>query len=148
MKETLIQVFVDILVKYLAHFNEVDAEVGIPYLGESAQQLCYDVTGVIGVTGSYTGMVSFSAPKGFLVQLILMQGEQNVSDDNIADMAGEIANTISGNARSEFGDQFTISVPDVVVGDIDTSSSDNRPCVIPVSWKHFESVLTVSLKPS
>ena len=116
--------------------------------GGPDKQLSYDVTGVIGVTGAYTGTVSFSAPKGFLVQLMLMQGEKNVSDENIADMAGEIANTISGNARSEFGEQFTISVPEVILGSLDDIPVVDRPCVIPVSWKHFDSVLTISLKAS
>ena len=34
----------------------------------------------------------------------------------MVDLVGEVANTIAGNARSEFGEEFEISVPIVLRG--------------------------------
>jgi len=39
-----------------------------------------------------------------------------LSPENLADLAGEIGNTLSGNARKSFGSSFMISVPLVVEG--------------------------------
>jgi len=49
---------------------------------------------------------------------LTLMGGIKLSKENILDLSGEIANTISGNARSEFGEDFLISVPVVVEGDL------------------------------
>ena len=48
--------------------------------------------------------------------LLLQIGETDVSEHNLADMAGEVANTLAGNARVHFGSEFMISVPVIVQG--------------------------------
>ena len=46
-----------------------------------------------------------------LTVLLMRMQETDTSDANIMDLVGEVANTISGNARRDFGRNFIISVP-------------------------------------
>ncbi|MGH1487024.1 MAG: chemotaxis protein CheX [Cellvibrionaceae bacterium] len=148
MKEKFINVFVDRMMNYLNHLPDVDATVGVPYLISNDQPISYDITGIIGISGVRKGCVYFTAPKAFLSRLLILQGEKNLSEENLLDMAGEIANTISGNVRSEFGQNFMISVPIVVKGRLNNMHlpKDTRSYVIPISWKDHTPVLTVSLE--
>ena len=49
-------------------------------------------------------------------ELMMLVGEHEHSDEFCADFVGEIANTISGNARERLGSGFMISVPVVFFG--------------------------------
>jgi chemotaxis protein CheX len=63
------------------------------------------------------------------------------------DLVGEIANTLSGNAREEFGSDFLISVPNVIVGprlSADLRTGD-RNYAIPLNWRSETAYLLVSL---
>jgi chemotaxis protein CheX len=83
-----------------------------------------------------------------LTVMLMKMNESNVSHENLCDLVGEVANTISGNARRDFGNDFTISVPNVVVGngqDIQPPP-DCRPMVIPINWRSHSAKLIVCLK--
>jgi hypothetical protein len=60
-----------------------------------------------------------------------------MSHENLCDLVGEIANTLS-NARRDFGHQFNISVPSVVSSRSGNVSypADTRPIVIPIDWRN------------
>ena len=107
-------------------------------------------TGIIGVSGPYRGSVYFTAPRVLLRHLLLSLQEPDESEDNILDLIGEIANTISGNARSEYGSDFMISVPIVVKGTPDEIylPKTARSVVIPISWKEYAAAIVVSLEKS
>jgi chemotaxis protein CheX len=65
-------------------------------------------------------------------------------------MVGEIANTISGNAREELGSAFMISTP-VVLEEKPRrlQLSDRIPSfVIPITWKEHRSHLVISIEES
>jgi len=63
------------------------------------------------------------------------------------DLVGEIANTISGNARASFGEDFTISAPRVIDGPIESKMLDpkRRSYVLPIRWKSNGAQLIISL---
>ena len=71
----------------------------------------------------------------------------DVSPRNLADLAGEIANTISGNARRMFGHEFIISVPDVITDPHQQIAlpANIKSYVIPLSWQQEEAALVVSV---
>jgi len=117
MKEKFVNVFVDGLVNYFQLLQPLEVEVGTPYLVDQKTPVSHDITGIIGISGKHRGVVYFTAPTSFLAHVARIQGDPDVSADNLLDLAGEIANTIAGNARSEFGKQFQISVPLVVEGE-------------------------------
>ncbi len=76
----------------------------------------HEYNGVISVSGRRNGIVCFSAPRGMLTVLLMKMNESNVSHEYLCDLVGEVANTIAGNVRRDFGKEFAISVPTVVAG--------------------------------
>ena len=69
----------------------------------------------------------------------------------MGDIAGEIANTLSGNARAELGENFIISIPKVFRGTssiealTEKDTSEERTYAIPVVWKSEKAFLGVNL---
>ena len=114
MLEHNIQIFIDGVVRYFHHTQDKTVKVGTPYLANNTVPQAMDYTGIIGISGPQKGCVYFTAPRILLKHLLLSLGETNTEEENVADLVGEVANTISGNARSEFGQDFMISVPVVV----------------------------------
>ena len=64
------------------------------------------------------------------------------------DLVGEVANTISGNARRVFGPDFMISVPVVVAGSAKAIQVPRnvKAYIIPLRWHKYEAALVVSLQ--
>ena len=61
-------------------------------------------------------------------------GETDTSEEMLIDTVGEVANTLSGNARESLGKNFIISVPKVVKGYPDRKNSTNqRVYVLPIN---------------
>ena len=74
--------------------------------------------------------------------------ETELTQENMCDLVGEVANTISGNARRDFGKDFMISVPTVVAGEPEKIvTPDNiRSFVIPINWRSHSAQLVVCLE--
>ena len=83
-----------------------------------------------------------------LTVLLMKMNESNVSHDNLCDLVGEVANTISGNVRREFGKDFAISAPSVVAGNAGPIAlpAGCRPVVIPINWRSHAAKLVVCLQ--
>ncbi len=147
MTEHELRIFVGIVQYYFEQQTGRVAEMGTPFLGEPNALPVFDYTGVIGISGNRRGCVYFTAPDEMLEQLLRRAGEHDVSKENLADLAGEIGNTISGNARREFGHEFLISVPVVVRGRDQSISLPKgvKAYVIPFSWHHSAAALVVSV---
>lgn len=116
MDEEELRAFIEIVNQYFERQTGRLPELGNPYLGDPAALPMYDFTGVIGISGARPGCVYFTAHRDLLRELLLHVGESTLSDENLSDLVGEVANTISGNARRVFGPEFMISVPVVVAG--------------------------------
>jgi chemotaxis protein CheX len=133
------------------HYFEVAAQqpasVGSPYLMASGELELHEYTGVIAVSGRRDGIVCFTAPRGMLTVLLMRMNESDVSHENICDVVGEVANTIAGNARRDFGNQFMISVPTVLTGGGNKPQlpAGGRPMVIPINWRSHSARLVVAL---
>ncbi len=145
MTEKVLQVFIDGAVKYFQHTSDKEVKVGTPYLVNNSEPSAFDFTGVIGVTGPMKGCVYFTAPQILLKHLLLSMGEDETTEENIIDVVGEVANTISGNARSEFGKEFMISVPVVLEGPPSNIHLPRhlRSYVIPVYWKSYSAAIVL-----
>jgi chemotaxis protein CheX len=148
LEERDIRTFVQGTTHYFEVAAQQAAAVGSPYLVTQGQPETHDYTGVITVTGRRNGIVYFSAPRGMLTVLLMKMNESNVSHENLCDLVGEIANTISGNVRRYFGKDFQISVPTVVSGDAQPANipAACRPVVIPINWRSHVAKLVVCLK--
>ncbi|WP_373973749.1 chemotaxis protein CheX [Chitinibacter sp. SCUT-21] len=148
MDEQELHSFIDIVSEYFERQTGKAPEMGSPYLGEPNALPIYNYTGVIGISGVRQGCVYFTAQRELLRNLLLHVGEIDVSDQNLSDLVGEIANTISGNARRHFGADFLISVPVVVAGDADAIKVPRsvKAYILPLRWHKQDAVLVVSLQ--
>ena len=70
------------------------------------------------------------------------------NDNQVGGTAVGAPNTISGNARRDFGKDFVISAPEVLAGsgkDVQPPAGC-RPFVIPINWRSHSAKLVVCLK--
>ena len=83
-----------------------------------------------------------------LTVLLMKMQETDFSNETMRDLVGEVAKTISGNARRDFGREFVISIPSVVSGEkVEIPmTADLRPFVIPINWRSHSAKLVVALK--
>lgn len=148
MSEQTLQVFIDGVVRFFEHTNDKNVKVGTPYLVENETPAAYDVTGIIGISGPYRGCVYFTAPRILLKHLLLSIGETETTNEYLFDLVGEVANTISGNARSTFGHEFMISVPAMIEGAPDNIHlpKNMRSYVIPIYWKAYHAAVVICLE--
>jgi chemotaxis protein CheX len=145
MSEKTLEIFIDGAMRYFQHTSDKDVRVGTPYLVSNNEPAAFDYTGIIGVSGPIKGCVYFTAPKILLKHLLLSMGEKDTSEENVIDVVGEVANTISGNARNTFGSEFMISVPVVIDGAPSNIHLPKhlRSYVIPVYWKAYSAAIVV-----
>ena len=148
MQEQHLQVFIDGAVHYFKQAKASDVNVGTPYLADTKSPAAFDCTGIIGITGPFEGCVYFTAPSALLRHILLSLGEVDNGPEYMRDLVGEIANTISGNARAEFGSEFMISVPVMVDGAPESIylPKDVRSYVIPIYWKAYSAAIVICLR--
>ena len=144
--DSSLEIFVDGTIHYFKQVSDEPAKVDTPYLVNNEDvDITYDYTGVIGISGTSRGKVCFSAPNALLRHLLVSMGEEILNEENLADLVGEVANTISGNARKKLGHQFMISTPSILDSSIDqlTLPSGHHSYVIPVKWNSYRATLVV-----
>jgi len=148
-----IDIFIDGLKSYFGHLDlsvrgdQGTLDIGAPYLLESDKAVGLDYTGMISISGNSTGYIFFSAKSALLRFILLSYGESRFSDIFKRDLIGEVANTLAGNARKNFGPDFHISTPTVLEGKIDPKnySLNSRCYVLPVRWKSNKAELIISM---
>ena len=148
LNEAEIRTFLDGVVNYFDVSARQPVAVGVPYLVTSGSPPVHDYTGVISVSGRRKGAVCFTAPRSMLMVLLMRMNETDTSEANMRDLVGEVANTISGNARLYFGPDFMISVPIVVQGSAQAIQVPRnvKAYVIPMRWHKLDAALVVSLQ--
>jgi chemotaxis protein CheX len=146
--EAEVGVFVGGVLHYFGTTVNQAAQCGTPHLALGERPEISDYTGVVQVTGKRVGLVAFTAPKSMLSVMLMRMQETDMSHDNLCDLVGEITNTLSGNARRDYGQQFKISVPSVVVGRAGKLEypQAGRPIVIPIEWRNYHARLIVCLQ--
>jgi chemotaxis protein CheX len=147
MDDQDIQVFITGVSRYFESLKS-DAKVVIepPFIKDQERPLL-EYTGIIEISGKAHGAVCFTASGLMLKSILELLHEAPDSRDIKCDLVGEIANTLSGNAREEFGRDFLISVPVVAAG---TESAvhlpeEGRSYVIPIIWQSEKAYLLVCL---
>jgi chemotaxis protein CheX len=148
MDEQELRIFVDLVRHYFERQTGRAPELGSPHLGDASALPIFDYTGVIGISGERQGCVYVTASRDLLRALLLQVGETDVSEANLCDLAGEVANTVSGNARLHFGPDFMISVPVIVQGSATAIQVPRnvKAYVIPLCWHKHDAALVVSLQ--
>jgi chemotaxis protein CheX len=148
MTENELLPIIKIVTEYFFNVTSVPAAMGLPYIKRGDDPV-FDYTGIIGVSGVRRGGVYYTAGKELLAEFgKSILGEEELNDEALNDLVGEMTNTIAGNMREIFGPSFFISVPIVLKGKIDNISMRLKPpvFVIPIKWKDYKSHLAVGLE--
>src|SRR6266478_8129360 len=137
MDDQDIQVFITGVRRYFESLR-ADAKVVIepPFIKDEERPLL-EYTGIIGISGKAHGAVCFTANGLMLKNILAFLNESPSSPEILCDLVGEIANTLSGNAREEFGRDFLISVPVVAMANVSyfRFPEETRSYVIPIIWQ-------------
>jgi chemotaxis protein CheX len=148
MNETDLHFFIDSTLNYFEEVTSRKANTGIPYIKDEAP-VVLEFTGIIGISGKRKGSVYITTSEEMLKEIAhIILGTKEVKREDIKDLVGEVANTISGNVRQAYGSDFMISVPVVVEGKArDIKLPDNmQSFVIPINWNEHKSFLVVCLE--
>ncbi len=99
----------------------IEATPGAAYLLNDQVGHRWEISGVLGITGDYHGIVAFRLPRMLADKLLEKSGVTTANETERADtvngMIGELTNIISGNASNQFADHsIDISPPVVVLG--------------------------------
>ncbi len=145
VKAEKLSVFIDSVIAFFSQVGERLEDIDTPYLNPNNAPVAYDYTGIISITGPLKGSVYVSASSSMLRKLLHVMQEPEISLVLMKDLVGEIANTVSGNARSEFGSAFIISPPRIVEGAPNTNflPLDERTYVIPFHWAGDNGVIGI-----
>ena len=107
----------------------------------------HDFNGIVTFSGSYNGHVIVSMPARLLRELLLLQHETDMSDSNLLDAVGEIANTLAGNARRVLGSDLQIAVPVKLQGSTGIKARvRKRPYIITLRWNHQPALVCVDME--
>jgi chemotaxis protein CheX len=144
-----IEIFSEAIGRYFKATTGKAAAVRSAYLltADAPARLYNDFNGLIEISGGYAGSVCFSAPLSLLTHVLLASGEQDYTDEKHADLVGEIANTMAGQARRHFGEHLEISVPqtfrrrEAMPG----RRAQSTPYAIPLTWNGYGADLVVNL---
>lgn len=147
MKVEKLSVFMRSVSAFFTQIGEELKEVDTPYLNDNTTPVAYDYSGVITITGPLTGTVYVSATTAMLRDLLRVLQEPEASMALLKDLVGEIANTVSGNARTEFGSNFIISPPSVFMGlpPANYLPKEHRSYIIPFYWHNHKAVIGICI---
>ncbi len=110
----------------------------------------YAISGLIGLTGSATGLVVLSIDQNltFRAAEVLLGEKTTTITADVVDMVGELANMIAGAAKADLAEfDLSVSLPTVIVGTnhVIGFPSTARPICIPFESSWGPLCLEVSL---
>jgi chemotaxis protein CheX len=146
LHETELKLFVDSVRRYFNVITKQEPQITSAFLGTGDVD-GHEFSGIVTFSGSYNGHVIVSMPPQLLRELLLLQGETDLSEGNLLDAVGEIANTLGGNARKTLGSALQISVPMKLHGSSGINARvRKRPYVITLRWNHQPAMVCVDME--
>ncbi len=146
LSETDLRLFVDSIKNYLQVTSRQEPQITSAFLGTGDVQ-GFEFNGIVTFSGNYNGQVVVSMPSKMLRELLLLQQETDLSEGNLLDAVGEIANTLAGNARKTLGSGLSISVPVKIQGAPSIKTRVRKhPFVITLRWNRHEAMVCVDME--
>ena len=146
LSEDDLKLFVDSIKRYLLVTTKQEPQLTSAFLGTGDVE-GFEFNGLVTFSGSYNGHVVVSMPGKLLRELLLLQSETDLSDGNLLDAVGEIANTLAGNARKTLGSGLQISVPVKLQGAHGIKARVRlHPYVIMLRWGHHNAMVCVDME--
>lgn len=140
-------VFLSSISAFFSQIDDTQVAINTPYLNKNNNMVGYDYSGIIKISGPLEGCVYISAPSNMLREITKVMGESDTSLAMLKDLLGEMANTISGNARTEFGADFIISPPKIVDGAPNVSylPKERNSYITPFNWRGYTAVIGICI---
>ena len=146
LREDDLRMFVESIKRYLLVTTRQEPQLTSAFLG-TADVEGFEFNGIVTFSGSYNGHVVVSMPAKLVREILLLQHETDLSDGNLLDAVGEIANTLAGNARKTLGTDLQISVPMKMQGAHGIKARvRKRPYVITLRWGHHSAMVCVDME--
>jgi len=146
LHEAELKLFVDSVRRYFQVLTKQEPQITSAFLGTGDVD-GHDFNGIVTFSGSYNGHVMVSMPPQLLRELLLLQGETDLSEGNLLDAVGEIANTLGGNARKTLGAGLQISVPVKLHGSSGVKARVRKhPYIITLRWNHQPAMVCVDME--
>ena len=143
--ESELKLFVDSVRRYFKVTTSQEPQITSAFLATKDLE-AHEFNGIVSFSGSYSGHVIVSMPERLLRQLLLLQHETDLSDGNLLDAVGEIANTLAGNARKVLGSDLNISVPMKLQGGAGIKARVRQhPFVITLHWNQLPALVCVDV---
>ena len=141
-----LKMFVESVREYFRVVTRQEPQITSAFLATGELQ-GHDYNGIVSFSGSFNGHVLVSMPGQLLRELLLLQGETDLSQANLLDAVGEIANTLGGNARKSLGAALQISVPVKLHGSGGIQARVRKhPYAITLKWNHQPAVVCIDLE--
>jgi chemotaxis protein CheX len=149
MEQSQLEIFIKGVINYFHKLTGESVEIGVPYLMGQEENVLMGYTGMIGISGKLRGAIYITCREEFLAELLRkIRPDSPISEKLLSDLAGELTNTIAGNAQKVLGKDFHISVPLVLTaGMTDKSLEIKTPTtfILPFRWLAHQVSLVVGL---
>ena len=147
LDEVVLNAFTDSAQTYFDETLQTPNKLSIPYLVQN-EDIVSDYIGIIGVSGVKQGYVLIASEREPLEHLVNVIFDEEATEEFVNDIAGELVNTISGNVREYFGDEFLISVPIIVSGKFESVKFplDIPIFAVPIEFSGFKIRLIIGVK--
>ena len=146
LSEGDLRLFVESIKRYLLVTTRQEPQLTSAFLGTGDIE-GFEFNGIVAFSGSYNGHVVVSMPGKLVREILLLQHETDLSDGNLLDAVGEIANTLAGNARKSLGSDLEISVPVKIQGATGIKTRVRKhPYVVTLRWGHHQAMVCVDME--
>lgn len=120
MDASVINPFLGASIQMFQTMFQIEAVPGAPYIMAKEVAHRWEISGVIGVTGGYQGIVAIRLSRLLANKMLERSGITTTSEEEreqtLYGMIGELINIIAGNASNEIPQAVDITPPIVVYG--------------------------------
>jgi len=150
MNVSFVNPFITATINTFKTMMNVDIHPGAPKL-KSVPNPTYDISGIIGLSGTAQGSIAMSFPKIMALRVVskMLGTEIKIIGPDISDAIGEIVNIVAGNAKQDLTEYaLSISLPNVIMGAGHSlmSQSGVPTIIVPFNCDMGEFAMEISLK--
>jgi chemotaxis protein CheX len=122
-------------------------------LKEPVTRLHCSITSMVGLAGSYTGVLSIHCPQSLAMAITsnMLGMEVEEIGEDVFDALGEIANMLGGHVKQVFstgGFDINLSIPTVISGEeyCVNCMADKDCVIIPFTWEESKFLVGLTLR--
>jgi chemotaxis protein CheX len=150
-EEDMARYIIDATKEVFSTMMSMEVEDQYP-MSEPVTEFHCSITGMVGLAGSYTGILSIHCPQDLAMKITsnMLGMEVDEVGEDVNDALGEIANMLGGHVKqvlSKGGLDLNLSIPTVIAGEAYTINSVNDDSVlIPFQFEGEKFLVGLSIK--